>query len=226
MLRIDIQRFLSKVREDEQPFSRVFKMSQAPQSGGQQPAFSFDSSVLQTRHRLLTESLLLRCDYALISDFLSIYQKSSHRKKAFPWLGRPVRLDLAVNRRDCLALSQDSIQKQQPMIQVEARIQFAKFVALERMMPRDGDKIEEMLVEGRNQLNMARDVTRGYPSTAGLIDEIDGAEKMIRESTFYTSVTSAEKQAIYAAMAQDFRGTGHWYYCVNMHLVSLLTQYP
>ena len=94
VLRDDIHRFLCKVREDEQPFSRVYQLSR---QGGQKlanGAFNFDPSVLQTRHRLLTESLLLRCDYAILSDFLNIVQKAAHRKLAFPWLGRQILLDL------------------------------------------------------------------------------------------------------------------------------------
>ena len=171
--------------------------------------------------------MLLRCDYAILSDFLTIYQKSSHRKNAFPWLGQPVCLDLDHNRSDCLRLAQDCLKdgKEQPMIAVEVRVQFAKFVALERILPLDSDsdglKAAKRLVDGREQLDLARNIVARYPSTAAMNDEIQGVEKMLRDSTFYTLVTSAEKQAIYMAMAQDFRGTGHWYHCANGHLVSL-----
>jgi len=40
---------------------------------------------------------------------------------------------------------------------------------------------------------------------------------MLRDSTFYMPVSNEEKAAVYAAMAHDFRGTGHWYYCENGH---------
>ena len=270
VLRDDIRQFLGKVREDEQPFSRVYQMSRQGDPKPVDGAFTFNPSVLQTRHRLLTESLLLRCDYAILSDFLHIVRKASHRKLAFPWLGRKISLsldhsgcpltidfsflsrsylslllrwlrsdfithlqmtstntdfELLVDRSDCMLLAQDADRRQQPMTQVEALVQFAKFVALERMMPQDATKSQALLVEGRRHLDVARDMTVKYPSTAKMVDEIEEVETMLCESTFYTVVTSAERQAVYMAMAQDFQGTGHWYYCVNMHPVSCLTAF-
>lgn len=38
---------------------------------------------------------------------------------------------------------------------------------------------------------------------------------MLRDSTFYMPVSNEEIAAVYVAMALDFRGTGHWYYCEN-----------
>ena len=48
-------------------------------------------------------------------------------------------------------------------------------------------------------------------------EEVSAAEKMLGDSTFYAPVTNVEKAAVYAAMAQSFQGTGHWYYCANGH---------
>jgi len=53
--------------------------------------------------------------------------------------------------------------------------------------------------------------------TAGMFAEAKNVEKMLRDSTFYEPVPNEEKAAVYAAMAQDFQGTGHWYYCANGH---------
>jgi hypothetical protein len=40
---------------------------------------------------------------------------------------------------------------------------------------------------------------------------------MLRDSTFYAVVTNEERMAVVAAMAREFHGTGHWYYCRNGH---------
>lgn len=70
----------------------------------------------------------------------------------------------------------------------------------------------------RNQLQIARHVCNSHTGqTAGMLAEVSEAEKMLRDATFYEPVTNAEKEAVYAAMAQSFQGTGHWYYCVNGH---------
>lgn len=50
-----------------------------------------------------------------------------------------------------------------------------------------------------------------------MLSEVSEAETMLRDATFYAPVTNAEKAAVYAAMAQSFQGTGHWYYCANGH---------
>jgi hypothetical protein len=52
-------------------------------------------------------------------------------------------------------------------------------------------------------------------------NEVEEVEKMLRDSTFYMLVSNEEKAAVYAAMAYDFRGTGHWYYCENGHLFTI-----
>ncbi len=138
-------------------------------------------------------------------------------------------MDLAYNRRDCLRLAQICLQdrKKQPMIAIEVCVQFAKFVALERMLPSeddsDGSKAVKRLADAREQLDLARETVATHPSTSGMMGEIEEVERMLRYSTFYTTVTTAEKKAVYLAMSQELQGTGHWYHCVNGHLVSLST---
>ncbi|KAL4895634.1 hypothetical protein BDV59DRAFT_211274 [Aspergillus ambiguus] len=51
----------------------------------------------------------------------------------------------------------------------------------------------------------------------GLLEEVDGVEKRLEGCTFYTAVTNEERMSTNQAMAREFRGTGHWYYCRNEH---------
>ncbi|KAL9123941.1 MAG: hypothetical protein Q9217_006682 [Psora testacea] len=83
------------------------------------------------------------------------------------------------------------------------------------------DDIANIITEARQQLALAKAQTEASPSTANMLNEIQEVEKMLRDEIFYTAVTSAEKQAVYQAMTRDFRGTGHWYYCENMHLFTV-----
>ncbi len=49
-----------------------------------------------------------------------------------------------------------------------------------------------------------------YPGqTVGIRNKVEDVEKMLRDSIFYILVSNDEKAAVYAAMARDFRGTGH-----------------
>ncbi|KAM7188378.1 hypothetical protein V8F20_010576 [Naviculisporaceae sp. PSN 640] len=86
----------------------------------------------------------------------------------------------------------------------------------------DNSKRKTKLKEdGLSHLAAARAVTEQYPSTVAppstLVAEIDAAERFLNEGTFYEAVSAAELRAVYEAMSREFRGTGHWYTCVNGH---------
>ena len=221
-LRTKIASLLQQVRIEEQPFARVEAMATASaMETGNTSSFTFDVDVLQTRAGLLCGSQLLQCDYDILSDLHNISQKHKQRDEIeHGWLKMAVLFNTTHNRRDCLALAAKAGAKKQPMIVIQARILFAKFVALERLSPGDGDKRPQILAEAKEQLKQASLEVHAYPSCAMMGQEIEEAEKMIREETFYTQVTSDEMRAVYSAMAQDFSGTGHWYYCENRHLVN------
>ena len=40
---------------------------------------------------------------------------------------------------------------------------------------------------------------------------------MLKDMAFYISVDNEEKRQVYAAMAKEFTGTGHWYTYTNGH---------
>ena len=48
--------------------------------------------------------------------------------------------------------------------------------------------------------------------TSGLSDELAEVRRMLDEG-----ISSSEMRMVVAAMAKEFRGTGHWYRCVNGH---------
>lgn len=101
---------------------------------------------------------------------------------------------------------------------VEGLLYWARFAALERGHPEAESKVPELLIQARGHLQRAKEVCKEHPGqTAGMLAEIEGVAKMLRDSTFYMPVSNEEKAAVYAAMARDFQGTGHWYYCRNGH---------
>lgn len=216
LLRIQITRFLKEVDEAEQPISRIHSLVQdARRHRGVSTEITDVPSVLQVRNRLLTTVLLLRCDYAILSDFV-IHRGGTASGENI----RAVRLSLALNRKDCESLIQESRLRQQPAQEVEGLLYWARFVALERGRSAslsDAD-MTALVSHARDLLHLARTICTTNPGpTAGMPAEVSDAEKMLRDATFYAPVTNAEKAAVYAAMAQSFQGTGHWYYCVNGH---------
>lgn len=215
-LRIDIRRFLLEVDEAEQPISRIHALVQdARRYRGVSTEITDVPSVLQVRNRLLATVLILRCDYAILFDFVT------HSGRAAPGGNfKDLHLNLAVNRKDCENLIQESRARQQPAQEVEGLLYWARFVALERGRSVSLSDVDmtTLVDSARERIHLARDICNTYPGqTAGMLAEVSEAEKMLRDATFYAPVTSAEKAAVYAAMAQSFRGTGHWYYCANRH---------
>jgi hypothetical protein len=53
--------------------------------------------------------------------------------------------------------------------------------------------------------------------TSSVAHEIEPTRKMLKDKIFYRPVSNDEMRAVVAAMANEFRGTAHWYRCVNGH---------
>ena len=216
LLRGAIRRHLEEVDEAEQPIGRIHDLVQdARRNRGVATDLTHIPSVLQVRNRLLATVLLLRCDYDILFDFVTHGAGTISGKNL-----RDVRLNLALGRQDCKKLAEESGSRQQPAPAVEGLLYWARFVALERGRSAslsDGD-MSALVDRAYENLRLARRICKTYPGqTAGMLEEVSDVEKTLRSETFYTPVTNAEKAAVYAAMAQDFQGTGHWYYCVNGH---------
>ncbi|KAL8674153.1 MAG: hypothetical protein Q9168_001447 [Polycauliona sp. 1 TL-2023] len=216
LLRVDIKRFLKEVDEAEQPISRIHGLVQdARNHRGVDTEITDVPSVLQVRNRLLATVLLLRCDYAILFDFVIHGGGTASGKNL-----RDFRLSLALNRKDCENLIQESRSRQQPTHEVEGLLYWARFVALERgrSTSLSDEDMTALVDRAHDQLQLARYICNAHPGqTAGMLAEVSEAEKMLRDAMFYAPVTNAEKAAVYAAMAQSFQGTGHWYYCANGH---------
>ncbi|CAF9929862.1 MAG: hypothetical protein HETSPECPRED_007476 [Heterodermia speciosa] len=216
-LRQIIRDFHKRVAESEQPFSRIYDLVQdARLRRGIIVDFDYTPEILQTRNRFLATALLLRCDYLILLEFLEICKNG----RAAQALGSAPALDVDFtnNREICYNLLAECVEKRQWASVVEGQLFWARFTALERGVTEKSEHTAALLTEARNHLKNARWMCHEYPGqTKGLLDEVDTVERMLNEGTFYATVTNEEKAAVYAAMASEFSGTGHWYYCENNH---------
>ncbi|EEP82922.1 predicted protein [Uncinocarpus reesii 1704] len=207
-LRRNIWRFLARVDESEQPFQRIYALVEdVKRQRGIAANMENSPTLLQVRHRLLTTALVLRCDYVIIGHFLTVTVCEAKTCQ--------ISVDFSMTRRYCEKLAHESQQRTQPAIAVEGHILWARFAALECGRKEDAD---ELLIQAKEHLRQAHTICEKFPGqTAGLVTEISEVDKMLRSSTVYLPVTNAERAAVYAAMALELQGTGHWYYCVNGH---------
>ncbi len=219
LLRKDISGFLRQVSETEQPFGRIYEMvTDLRRRRSLASTMEYPSNVLQVRNRLLATVLAIRCDFAILFDFLTFKRKVATRglQLSGDWTTAELHLDFGANRKECENMIMEALARNQPMHEVEGRLYFARFTALERS---NGEGTStELLTEAEAHLGHARHVCEAHPGeTAGMLSEITSVETMLHDGVFYSNVTTEEKRAIYAAMAREFQTTGHWYRCANGH---------
>lgn len=210
-LRAQIKGYCRRVKPAEQPFQRVRDMVVNAQRRKMTTGdFKFDSSVLQTKGILQATALSFRLDIALFSDFLTLLQEVRTSET------NPL-VDLQILRKECSAFIDEAERHKRPVQQVEGHVFLAQLYALE--LPYSAPETAETHLEhALNALGKARDICSTWPGqTAGLKPEVESAEKMLHGGTFYTEITSEERMAVINAMAKEFQGTGHWYYCRNGH---------
>ncbi|KAI9781350.1 MAG: hypothetical protein M1816_002396 [Peltula sp. TS41687] len=219
-LKTEISKFLKQVHEHEQPFGRVLDMVQdIRRKCGITTNLTIDRTVLDTRFRMLATVLAIRCDLAILSDFVALRQRGQERSTQHDWVKAELHLDLSNNRKVCKDLIEEALVRDQPMHEVEARVFFARWSILERSVkPVDLEQSEMLLAEAKEQLAVAETTCKRYPGqTRGMLTEISNVHRMFWDAAFYTTVDNEEKRQVYAAMAREFTGTGHWYTCANGH---------
>ncbi|KAJ5272487.1 hypothetical protein N7478_007612 [Penicillium angulare] len=213
-LRRKISEYQAKVKVEEQPFNQVCNMVEnarrRKKTSGQ---FSFDESVLQTKGQIQATALLLRLDTALLSDFFSLMRLTpigSNQKEFF--------INLEMNRAESGRLINEASFSQRIPQRTEGNIFLAQLYALELHHVKEPSLAESLRESGNAAIEEAQRLCDEHPTqTRGLSEEIEGTRSMLRGSVFYTPVSNEERMAVLAAMAKEFRSTGHWYYCENGH---------
>ena len=223
-VRKDIQRYLDRVTEDEQPFGRIRSMMESIRIQERQPrsvqsqSQAQDNTILQSKQRIMATSLRLRCDVVILTDFFEI--RRSHNTKfttKYDWRAVELKVDFGEVYEACTDLAGEAEARTYPMVQVEALLYFIRLVALDRSSFSSAESISNptfnsRMKQARELLEQARAVCAIYPgSTPGMLDELEAAEKMLKEETFYESVTNEEKRQIIQAMRKEFQVNGHWY---------------
>jgi hypothetical protein len=215
-------KYLATVQKDSQPFQRVADLvQQAKRKGKVLGEFNFGEAQSQTSLRLDGLVLLLNLDFSLISNYLDQDQD---------WNGKERDIDLSEYQGQCENIVASAKESKQYRIATQGYILCAKFCYLSMRYTKQPDdqqkslhgevarpKIVHFRDKGRQSLMKAKSMLLTYPSTRRLQPEVDIVSKMLQGSTFYTAVSAKEVRQVYNAMAAEFRGTGHWYRCVNGH---------
>ena len=96
-------------------------------------------------------------------------------------------IDFSKARGDCLKLADEACLREQRLLEVEARIYFVRFIALERgnsTDPSQLDKSRQLQSRGQEQLSIARQICTKFPvQTSSLQTELAAVENMLGAGT-------------------------------------------
>lgn len=224
-----IDKFTKSVTKEEQPFGRVNNFIKAAVARGQNAkkpeAFEFDESLIQTGFQYRAKCLTLRLNWALICNLHEIYSNPSIDSRVCSALRDAVASRVKGLPKFCQTLISASRNAKFLQQEAEARIYFALFTTFVlRNSNARGESTPEATMsthqQAKDHLKEVKKLILHHPGTlAYLKDDAEKAEKLINGDAHYSFVTSEEKQEVYRAMAAQFSGTGHWYYCENNHPV-------
>ncbi|KAJ2898170.1 P-loop containing nucleoside triphosphate hydrolase protein [Zalerion maritima] len=229
-----VNRFFQKVREEEQPFQKVYNHVQhARRQNKTSGTFAFDPSVLQSKGEVLALSLQLRCLVSALTDFATMSDKVQ-------WATVTVTANLEIPMKQCQAYIDLAEGRVWPRNQVEGHIIFIRLCVLARKFlveestrdelnqperPVAGGKrgiphprtSKEYMEVGSEHIDIAQQLLESNPPCAVFEPELKAAARALVGGTFYQQVTAEEREAIAKVMQQGFQGSGHWYRCVNGH---------
>lgn len=247
---IDISKYMEQVSVAEQPFRKVSDfVRHANRSHKTQGAFVYDEQVIQLRGYLLASSLLLKCNVALLSDFMGLWRGAEVARTE-------IKVDFSANFTQCEELIKFAADTRRPQLQAEGHIYYANFcgfalalgltgrpsTGMTDAIPEPGiqteiatatatatatpddDHLRKVLkTNGLEHLEQARSLLEGatWASKPLMEAEAQAAAQLLNGATFYKPVTADELRAVYAAMANEFHGTGHWYTCELGHLFTV-----
>ncbi|OCK76215.1 hypothetical protein K432DRAFT_385611 [Lepidopterella palustris CBS 459.81] len=162
----------------------------------------------------MATALLVRCHLSILSDFVEQVRGTPGTFKTENFL------DLSANRQDCEALADAARISNDTIREVEAHLFAAHFCAIERSSSRF-EAAQALKNEAELHMDIEVALREGHRDTVSNLKhtraEITAVEESLEDGTFFSFVTTEERRAVLAAIANEFKGTGHWYYCAIGH---------
>ncbi|KAI0023290.1 hypothetical protein F4780DRAFT_730730 [Xylariomycetidae sp. FL0641] len=214
-LRHEISKTGWKVSREEQPLQRVANFVRHAQHQRRTVgAFEFDDAVIQVKGQLQVTALLLKCELAILLDFMKLYEKAEGKG--------PVELDMSEFLKDSEGLVAQAQATHHPRQEIEGHVYFTYFCGIAKTLLQQAEAgpslaVDKLKADGTMHVEAARAIVAKTPSTAVLEPEITAVEKFLNGGMFYAGVSLDEMRAVYRAMSAELLGTGHWYTCENNH---------
>jgi hypothetical protein len=215
-----VKNFLDAVAQAEQPYGKVQSMViAARQRRNAISEFEMDNTVIQHGFALRGRSLELRIFWAILWNFRSLNRKLSESEVENEWT-QYIRPKMNISKKRCIELQEAAENSGFHKQVIEAHIYHAQFIALTLSDPAVEDAVRtEARRNGNQLLDRCEELIKQHAAATYFREDVGKARTLVNGGTFYSFVSSAEKQQIMEAMGREFRGTGHWYYCERGHPV-------
>lgn len=208
-----IARYYARVNKDATPFSRIWNLVEAARRRtGRTDVADLRSPVSQVTFHIMALALLIRCDISLLADVINEFRKVNKP------IGVKIDVNLWSNREECDKLVEDALKAKDYERAVEGHIFFARYCAIEIPFIGTPAAALELKNKGTAHIDAAHALCNEHGGKLNsLVSEVKDVERSLAGGTFMQEVSSEERRAVLAAMAKEFRGTGHWYTCINGH---------
>lgn len=202
-LRSELARHSQRVAIEEQPFKRIWDLVKHVRRRQESDIdIPWNPDVVQVGESLRVQSLLFRCDLAIMADFLSMAEAN---------------VEVTDAKTQCLELVAAAKDAHLPLQQTEGHLFYARYCVMGRTSA-SADRIDGIVADGKTHVEEARRLCHENAGSTQLVTgELEEVENMLRESTFYSPMKDDEWKEIMAAMKREHIGTGHWYTCENGH---------
>ncbi|GLA22038.1 hypothetical protein AnigIFM63326_000170 [Aspergillus niger] len=222
-----IKEFTKSVAKSEQPFGRVSEMLAsvaARKAGTSATPFQYNESDIQTGFQSRGHVLALRLTWVLFWNYDSIYSNKRIDPRIKVTLAQVVAKQIGGLLSQCEALTKYCQEAKFLQQEVETRTYHVLFSVLSlsngeaRGNPVSGTTEAKIREKALKELEACDAICLRHSKILwSLHEDIDKARRLVNGGTFYSCVTSEERRQVYQAMAAQFNGTGHWYYCENNH---------
>ncbi|PYH99758.1 P-loop containing nucleoside triphosphate hydrolase protein [Aspergillus ellipticus CBS 707.79] len=222
-----VRDFIKSVAREEQPFGRVNNMLAAVKARQHEVITSLapvERSMIQTGFESRGEVMLLRLTWALLWDLDAICKKRGIDPRVKGTLEQVVASQTERLLKKCDELIDSSQKARFPQQELESRIYHVLFTVLSvsnrvgQGNPFDIPTEAAIRDQAREELRQCEEMCLRHRRILwSLREDIEKAKILVNGGTFYSFVTTEEKRQVYEVMAQQFSGTGHWYYCENNH---------
>lgn len=219
-----ILRYRAEVQIEAQPFQKVANLVRHARLKNSVGPYTFDESVIQFRGYVFATSLLLGCHLMALSDLVKCWNRADP-------LDRPkVTIDFAKAMAQCEELIKLARETARPQVQAEGQIYSAQLCGIALVLDKTPgqetttereNRRTNLKATGLDHVARARALleTEGqrWPKRDIMNKEMEAVVRQLEDGVFYQAVSDEEMRAAYAAMASEFRGTGHWYTCARGH---------